>query len=156
MSTINGRSSGRNSFMTCVGSGSSEHDLAAVAEIIFRMTSAVYGSNLLKTAGDGGRLDSTGTPSVACRTDATLSLKNRIRSSAVGHLLGFFSVDLPSSFAIELQSLRGCFDCSMSCWFQYAFSFSWYARRLSRSCFTHANLSEGNFVFLNRRSSIFS
>ena len=81
--TMNGRSSDKNSFKICVGSGSSAQDLVAVAMIMFCMSSAVYSSNLLNTAGDGGRLDSTVTPSVACRTDVTLSLKNR-RSSTVG------------------------------------------------------------------------
>ena len=58
-------------------------DLVGVAEIIFRISSAEYGSKLSKTAGDDGRLDSAGIPSVACRTDATLLLKKLRRSSAV-------------------------------------------------------------------------
>ena len=68
----------------CVGSGSNEQDLVGVAEIIFPISSAEYGSKLSKTAGDGGRLDSTCILSVACRTDATLLLKKLRRSSAVG------------------------------------------------------------------------
>ena len=81
---MNGRSFDKNSFKICVGSGSSAQDLVAVAMIIFCISSAVYGSKLLNTVGDGRRLDSTVTPSVACRTDETLSLKNCSRSSAIG------------------------------------------------------------------------
>ena len=81
---MNERRSGKNSFNICVGSGSSAQDLVAVATINFCISSDVYDSNLLNKAGDGGRLDSTVTPSVACRTDETLSLKNCCRSFAVG------------------------------------------------------------------------
>ena len=70
---MNGRTSERNSFRICVGSGSNEQDLVGVAEIIFPISSAEYGSKLAKTAGDDDRLDSAGIPSAACRTDPGIS-----------------------------------------------------------------------------------
>ena len=115
MSTVNGRTSGRNSFRICVGSGSNEQDLVGVAEIIFPISSVEYGSKLLKTAGDDGRLDSAGIPSVACRTDATLLLKKLRRCLAVcWFALRFLPVLEPSRVAIERQSFFHCLDCSLT------------------------------------------
>ena len=102
---MNGRTSRRNSFRICVGSGSNEQDLVGVAEIIYPISLAEYGSKLSKTAGDDGRIDSAGIPSVACLTDATLLLKKLRRSSAVGWFgLGFLPVLEPSRVAIERLS----------------------------------------------------
>ena len=62
----------------------SQQDLVGVAEIIFPISLAKYGSKMSKTAGDDGRLDSAGILSVACRIEATFLLKKLRRSLAVG------------------------------------------------------------------------
>ena len=115
ISTMNGRTSGRNSFRICVGSGFSEQDLVGIAEIIFSISSADSGSKLSKTAGVDSRLDSAGIPSVAYRTDSTLLLKKLRRSSAVGWFGRLFLPVLePSRVAIERHSFFHCLDCSLT------------------------------------------
>ena len=112
--TMNGRTSERNSFRICVGSGSNKQGLFGVAEIIFPISSTEYGSKLSKTADDDGRLDSVGISSVACNSDATLLLKKLRRSSAVDWFgLWFWLVLEPSSVAIERHSFFHCLDCSL-------------------------------------------
>ena len=115
ISTMNGRTSGRNSFRICIGSESNEQDLVGVAEIIFPISSAEYGSKLSKIAGDDGRLYSAGILSVAFRIDSTLLLKKLRRSSTAGCFgLWFLPVLEPSRVAIERHSFFHCLDSSLT------------------------------------------
>ena len=71
ISTMNARSTARNSFRICVSSGSTEWDLVAFAEITYAFPHPsmvqICGRLLVKVT-------------IECRTYATLSLKNVIRS----------------------------------------------------------------------------
>ena len=85
MSATNGMISGKMSFRTLVGSGSSEHDFDGASRIVFCMSAIEHVANSSNTAVDC-RDDRTVLPFVALRTVATFSWKKSSNCCADGHV----------------------------------------------------------------------
>ena len=73
MSATNGMISGKMSFRTLVGSGSSEHDFDGASMTVFCMSAIEHVANSSNTAAVDPREDRTVLPFLALRTVATFS-----------------------------------------------------------------------------------